>query len=258
MANPCGTLIGIQQARKMSVYSIADLHYGGTRREFHYRPSSTDENVIKDVLHSGQYDLRRLRRAKELAEYVANQAQMGLRPLIIDAGANIGASAVYFMIAYPNALVVALEPEVGNFELLLKNTAGLKVEALNAAVSSTKGRARVFDPGEGAWGYRTKLISDEDSDGVPRVTVNDIYNSHSSGLFPFIVKIDIEGAEFDLFSGSTEWVERTPLIIIELHDWLLPKSGISRPFLECVSRLDRDFVQIGQEIYSIANDLGRQ
>jgi FkbM family methyltransferase len=243
----------------MSIYSIADLHYEGTRREFHYRSASTDENVIKAVFQGGQYDLRRLRRANELAEYVGNQAQMGLRPLIIDAGANIGASAVYFMIAYPNALVVALEPEVGNFGLLLKNTAGLKVETLNAAISSTNGRARVFDPGEGAWGYRTKLISDDDirTDGVPRVTVNDIYNSHSSGLFPFIAKIDIEGAEFDLFSGSTEWVERTPLIIIELHDWLLPKSGISRPFLECVSRLDRDFVQIGQEIYSIANDLGQ-
>ncbi len=150
-------------------------------------------------------------------------------------------------------------PDVGNFGLLSKNTADLNVEALNAAISSTRGRARVFDPGEGAWGYRTKLISEDEifTDAVPRVTINDIYNSHSSGFFPFIVKIDIEGAELDLFSGSTEWVERTPLIIIELHDWLLPKSGTSRPFLECISRLDRDFVQIGQEIFSIANDLGR-
>ena len=243
----------------MSGYSIADLYFKGARREFHYRSASTDESVIKDVFQSGHYDVGRLRRAAELTEYVGRQAQTGLQPLIVDAGANIGASAVYFVIAYPNARVVALEPDVGNFGLLSKNTADLNVEALNAAISSTRGRARVFDPGEGAWGYRTKLISEDEifTDAVPRVTINDIYNSHSSGFFPFIVKIDIEGAEFDLFSGSTEWVERTPLIIIELHDWLLPKSGTSRPFLECISRLDRDFVQIGQEIFSIANDLGR-
>ena len=44
-------------------------------------------------------------------------------------------------------------------------------------------------------------------------------------------------------------------MIIELHDWLLPSQGNSLPFLQCVSRLDRDFVYIGEHVYSIANDL---
>jgi hypothetical protein len=69
------------------------------------------------------------------------------------------------------------------------------------------------------------------------------------------VKVDIEGAEADLFSGNTEWVELTPIIIVELHDWMLPKKGTSRPFLQCISKLDRDFIYLGEDVYSIANDL---
>jgi FkbM family methyltransferase len=134
---------------------------------------------------------------------------------------------------------------------------GLRVQAVRGAIASKPGFARVIDPGIGHWGYRTKNISDtSQSDGtVPRLTINEIYRQHSARCFPFIVKVDIEGGEADLFSGDTEWVEMTPILIVELHDWLLTRSGNSRAFLKCVSQLDRDFVYIGDEIYSIANDL---
>ncbi len=180
----------------------------------------------------------------------------GLRPLVVDAGANIGASAIYFAGNLQNALVVAIEPSLENFELLCKNVEGVNVKPVHAAISCAAGRANVVDPGEGHWGYRTRPIADGDAGAgtVTRVTVNDIYSSHAA-FFPFIVKIDVEGAEQDLFSGNTEWVARTPIIIVELHDWLLPKGGTSRPFLQCISKLDRDFVSIGEDIYSIANDL---
>jgi len=57
-----------------------------------------------------------------------------------------------------------------------------------------------------------------------------------------------------LFSGNTEWVARSPLIIVELHDWLLPKAKTSRPFLQCIPQLERDFIYFGEDVYSIAND----
>jgi hypothetical protein len=50
-------------------------------------------------------------------------------------------------------------------------------------------------------------------------------------------------------------VARTPILIVELHDWLLPKQSTSGPFLECISKMKRDFVYIGEDIYSIAHDL---
>ena len=99
------------------------------------------------------------------------------------------------------------------------------METINAAVSATTRRARVVDPGRGSWAYRTQSIADDDTatDAVPRIRINDIFQAHTAAKFPFTIKIDIEGAEGDLLSGNTEWVAHTPLIIVELHDWLLPR-----------------------------------
>jgi FkbM family methyltransferase len=234
----------------------ASLSIGTQNRQFFYRKQSSDEVVIKQIFNNREYDFRRLRRSRELEDFLGRHKAHNLKPLIVDAGANIGASPIYFLSIVPDALVVAVEPDFGNFELLSKNVEGLSVVATRAAISSTPGWARAFDVGEGFWGYRTQRIDSCMVPGsVPSVTVNAIYEQHSSGLYPFLVKVDIEGAEMELFSSNTEWVSRTPLIIIELHDWLLPKSGCSRPFLRCISDLDRDFVSIGENIFSIANDL---
>ena len=243
----------------MTVYLSNELKVGATTRQFCYRRDRSDEVVIKQTFVDQQYDLRRIRRAPELLEFVQWQEANHLRPLVVDAGANIGATPIYFMANFPRALVVAIEPDCENFELLSKNVTGLNVEPIRGAISSVAGRNRVFDPGEGYCGYRTQSVAqtDADTDTVPGITINDIYATHPSPFFPFIVKVDIEGAEMDLFSGNTEWVARTPLLIIELHDWLLPKGGPSRSFLQCISKLDRDFVYIGENVFSIANDLGR-
>jgi len=82
---------------------------------------------------------------------------------------------------------------------------------------------------------------------VPCITVSGIYRQTDAQCFPFLVKIDIEGSEADLFSAITEWVARTPVIVLE--------SANSRSFLQCVSALNRDSVYIGEDVYSIANDL---
>jgi FkbM family methyltransferase len=243
--------------RKISAYSSTTYNFGTATRHFYFRRQSSDEAVIKHVLMEQQYDLRRLRRASELLAFVQRREASGLRPLVVDAGANIGASAIYFAGNLRNAVVVAIEPDLENFNLLCKNVEGLSVEPVHGAISSVAGRAHVFDPGEGHWGYRTRPIAEHDAatDAVACVTINDIYLSRAATFFPFIAKIDVEGGERDLFSSNTEWVARTPLVIVELHDWLLPKEGTSRPFLECISKLDRDFVFVGEDVYSIANDL---
>ena len=157
----------------------------------------------------------------------------------------------------PDAHIVAIEPARDNFELLSRNVDGLGVELLNGAVSSSAGRARVVDPGRGEWAYRT--VADcgvRERAGLGAACDHQRHlRAHAAQAFPFLVKVDIEGAEGDLFSGNTEWVARTPLVIVELHDWLLPKGRTSQPFLQCIAKLDRDFVYVGEDVYSIANDL---
>lgn len=229
------------------------IKVAGQERPFYFRPGTSDEPIIRDVLLNREYDLKRLCRWPELVEFARRTTEAtGKHPIIIDAGANIGAATVFFCGEIPNAWIVAIEPDTSNFDLLTRNVAGLNVKTLHAALASSAGQARVVDPGEGHWGLRTERT---DEGSVACITIDEIYRQIESTFFPFMVKIDIEGGEDELFSQNTKWVERTPLIIVELHDWLLPKTAASGSFLRCVAPLDRDFINIGENVYSVTNSI---
>jgi FkbM family methyltransferase len=234
-----------------------DVKFANSTRSVLFRHGTSDEAVLHQVFTHKNYDLARLRRGPELIDLYHRIVASSKSPLIVDGGAYIGASPIFFEHLFPSAHVVAVEPERDNFDLLRFNLGGSGVELIHGALTGRSGRARVEDPGEGCWGYRTKRVEDENQteNSVPCVTVNEIYGRLSGDCVPFVVKIDIEGGEYDLFSTATEWVAETPLIIVELHDWLLVGEANSRPFLRCVSQDDRDFVYIGENVFSISNTL---
>lgn len=189
-------------------------------------------------------------------EFVRHRSVGGIRPLIVDAGANIGASAAFFAMTYPTAKIIAIEPEANNFALLRQNTAGLNVECLNAGLSSSRGRLKVSNPDAEEWAFRTEATHEEG--GIPSVTISDIYRQECDpgAAFPFIVKIDIEGAEADVFARGTDWFQKTPMVIVELHDWLMPKQGTTAGFLKCITGQPRDFITANENVFSIAHSLG--
>ena len=51
----------------------------------------------------------------------------------------------------------------------------------------------------------------------------------------FLVKIDIEGFEEDLFSKNTEWLMDTKAVIIEPHDWMFPGRYSSQSFQAAIA-----------------------
>jgi FkbM family methyltransferase len=234
---------------------LMTLRFLGSERNFFYRPGSSDLGVIKQMFDDKDYDFHRLRREDEIYAYVETAIAQGKRPLIVDAGANIGASSLYFSSRFPAALVVAVEPAADNFELLEENTRGLPIRAICSAVACTDSQYAVIESEDGFWAYQTRPLRPDESAGVRGITIDEIYRETEAECFPFIVKVDIEGAEQDLFSKNVAWVAKTPIIIIELHDWLFAKKGTSRPFLAAIAGLDRDFVYIGENIFSIANNL---
>jgi len=233
--------------------STINIRLGGAgERAFRHRGTPADLGVIEQVLQLQEYSLERLRRGAELHALYEVMAGGTGRPLILDAGANIGASVVYFSVMFPRAHIVALEPARNNFEVLQANVAGVDLDARCAAIGATRGEAGLVDPGEGEWGYRT--VADAGGVRVPVVAAAQLVaEKRAQGFEPFIAKIDIEGGEAELFSRDTGWVDEFPLLVIELHDWLLPESGNSRNFLRCIAGLDRDFVYVGENVFSIRN-----
>lgn len=223
----------------------------GAERIFLHRGSRADLGVLQQVMKNNDYSLGRLKRGAELLSIYDNMVNSGRAPLIFDLGANMGASAVWFSLKYPNAHTVCVEPDKENFELLRANTDGLNVDIHHAAIGANDGMVDLIDHGGGEWGYMTRP---NPTGAVRMMALHKMISAKiSQGFDPFIVKIDIEGAEDSLFSDNTDWIDQFPLLIVELHDWLFPKKRTARNFLRTISRLDRDFVYIGENVFSIKN-----
>ncbi|HLJ62523.1 MAG TPA: FkbM family methyltransferase, partial [Stellaceae bacterium] len=163
---------------------------------------------------------------------------------------NIGVSADYFAQTFPAARIVAVEPDPGNIALARRNCTAPSVDFIEAGIASLDGRATLADPGFGAWGLRTER---EEEGPVALISIESILARYPDAT-PLLAKIDIEGFEAELFSRNTGWVARFPLIIIELHDWLMPGRATSANFLKTVASLNRDFTYRGENVFSFANE----
>jgi len=224
----------------------------GRERIFRHRGTRADLGVISQIFKEQDYSLKPLQRGAELQGLYERIVSSGKVPLVLDAGANIGASVVYFAQAFPRAHIVAIEPAGDNYEVLQENISGLDVDARRAAIGAADGETALVDPGEGEWGYRT--VPGGSAQRIAMLAAARLVaEKEAVGQVPFIAKIDIEGGEAELFSRDTGWVDRFPLLIVELHDWLLPRAGSSRAFLRCIAERDRDFVFLGENVFSIAN-----
>lgn len=142
--------------------------------------------------------------------------------LVIDCGANGGFSTVYLLNRFPLAKVIAIEPDPGNFEILLENVShyGDSCEAMQVGVwSKTCGlmfSEAIFGDGR-EW---ARSVREACAGETPAVSAVDIGSVLAQSEFDRIslLKIDIEGSESAVFSGShLEWIDRVDNIIIELH-----------------------------------------
>ena len=242
-----------------AILEVATRHLG--KRQFYYRAGTSDQLVMQQIFVQRDYEISRLSRAAELVDFYQQVLAQGHVPLIIDAGANIGASTLYLADSWPEARIIAIEPDTINMELLCRNTDGLpNVTCIHAALTAHTGELLLIDPGIGFWGFRALSASQVSADAsvrehIPGLGMEDLLRQFTGRFAPFLCKIDIEGGERDLFADMTDWIDRFPLLVIELHDWFFPRQASSHNFLHEISLRQRDFVYIGENIFSIANQL---
>lgn len=167
---------------------------------------------------------------------------------IVDAGANIGTSAVFFAKKYPNAQIVAVEPEAGNFDLLLKNTADYQnVDAVKAAVWGVSDRRSIQNRNTGHWGY---TVSDSQDVTVPVgqeidcITMRSLMDSYGAKTID-LLKMDIEGGEKHVLENSSDWIDSVRVMTVELHDRIC--MGCDRAFYLATERFKR-FEKHGEKV----------
>lgn len=231
--------------------STQDRHSAtlSTGHRLEHRGTEADLGVVLQVLYRRDYSFRRLRRREEIEAFYSDCAD----PLILDCGANIGAATVWFHARYPKARIVSIEPDAANFRILSGNCGSLgNVSLVHGAVASFSGEVLLEDPGLGEWGYRTSSQSiGASSHRVPAHRIEDLMEVNPGT--PFLLKIDIEGAESELFSRPSPVFDAFPIVVIELHDWMLPRMASSRSFLEWHTSSNRDLILADENVISISN-----
>lgn len=147
---------------------------------------------------------------------------------IIDAGANIGLSSIFFAKKYPRATVIAVEPEPSNFELLKKNAAPYKnIQPLLGGVSNQSGHFKVTNPRGDDWNFMLAPVDKEEEKGDGTFfTVKSIMEKFHLKKVDYL-KIDIEGGEQQLFENNFDWLKHVRTMSIELHDFIIPASSNS-------------------------------
>ena len=143
---------------------------------------------------------------------------------IVDLGANIGTETLRLAKLYPSARVFAVEAVRKNFEILEFNTRQLSsVTAIFGAIWSSPAKLKLVGvPGDSqSWSLEEVRGDEFDIKGMMFEDIlveNDIREID-------ILKVDIEGAERELFSHSClTWIERVKCIIMETPDYDSPLS----------------------------------
>lgn len=209
------------------------------------RPGTSDAVVFAEIFRDRQYDLQWFPQQLTLRARYDDLLARGRRPLIIDAGANNGASALWFAGEYPMATIVAIEPERSNAEICRLNTRTKRVEVIDAAVGGEGGSVRLESDGTEMW----SVVTERDAHGsVPIVTINDIVDARRDRCELFLVKIDIEGFEADLFGSNVDWLNEAAGIFIEPHDRKFPGEAVSAPFRAALSGPEFDLLISGENL----------
>lgn len=150
-------------------------------------------------------------------------------PLIFDFGAHVGVATHYFKHIYPEAQVVAFEPHPRSFKLLQKNVEWnrledvLRIQAALIPSHSTAKNLTLYTDNEGTW-LSSSSIQDRAWNGgqddmkaitVPTITLaNALANA---GQKVDVVKMDIEGAEWDVLMSAKAELKEIKRLILEYH-----------------------------------------
>jgi len=143
------------------------------------------------------------------------------RPRIIDCGANIGVSVVFFKACAPDASVLAIEALPSTFACLERVVAANRlthVELVNAAIAGDDGTLTIYSAPGDVGGITTSLNAAWGGSVAQTVPARRL-SSFIDGPIDFI-KLDVEGAEYDVVDdlAATGRLALVREMAIECHD----------------------------------------
>ena len=176
----------------------------------------SDAMVLEQVMVNEEY--------KAVTDFYKDNFPGESKLRIIDAGANVGYSSVFFLNEFPAATIACVEPDSKNVGMLQKNLAPY----INS------GQAKIFQNGLMSHDNKNIVTTKDFRDGkdwsvtveesqtesdLKSITVEGIRNQMGWDEID-VLKIDIEGAERFVFddSANLDYLQKVKTLAIEIHD----------------------------------------
>ncbi len=206
-------MVGVSSAAQLSLARMARPFPQIGPKRWSGRPRQLEHDVTLRL--RGSSDLYAFNQIFVAEEYACLQEITGVA-VVLDLGANIGLSAACFLNYFPGSRVIAVEPDERNVEMCRLNLSryGERVMLLHGAAWSECGRMSLsrgtFRDG---LEWSTQVTSD-----AGEVEAWDMSALIAIAGAPIdLLKVDIERAELEVFSGDVGWLDSVKNICIELH-----------------------------------------
>lgn len=189
-----------------------EIYLSKLNRTIYLRKNTKDTETFEEIFLSSLYNL-----------------PLPITPTtIVDAGANVGLASLFFKMKYPNAAIVAIEIEEKNVEAIKKNTLNFQnFEVKHQALFNKKAYFKITDPYNATNSFQIVETTNIDEANSTSITLDEIILEKNWDTID-VLKIDIEGAEKQLFESNYEgWLPKTKVIMVETHDRMIPKCSYS-------------------------------
>ena len=141
------------------------------------------------------------------------------KPVIIDCGANIGLSVLYFKHTHPESVIYAFEPDTKNYNYLAENVKSYgwekSVFIYKQLVSDTAG----FEYFEELGNAGSKIVSENEQNSntseIEKIRLKEFLSDLNCKID--FLKLDIEGSEFDVIPDLKELYPKIQKMYIEFH-----------------------------------------
>lgn len=142
---------------------------------------------------------------------------------VLDLGANMGLTTLFFARKYPGAKIACVEPMPNNLALLRKNLEqnGVQAEIVGKAIS-VNDLPVVMETALNDYGHKVSnpdqgVRPGSNTIGVDGISVPTLLDELNWGRVN-LLKIDIEGYEGVLLRERCEWLQRVDALCIECHE----------------------------------------
>ncbi|MGV3504260.1 MAG: FkbM family methyltransferase [Adhaeribacter sp.] len=212
------------------------LHYG-LRLFLQYAFNKTDNILLPGIqksirLRKGTSDFKTFIQVFIDKHYEIDF--VGQPKVIIDGGANIGLFSVLIKNNFPETKIIAIEPDIENFETLQHNMSGYEqVYCENFGLWNKESNLKIYDKYQmGKWGMVVEEVEGESN--IKAVSIDFLLRKYNIEKVD-ILKLDIETSEKVVFSDNYEsWLPKVKMIIVELHDDI--EDFCAQPFFAAIQK----------------------